>query len=827
MAIERQNPIPEQPQTVEEREIMEQIDIGTPEGQEGFVMMEDGSAVLADDLEEPIESSFDDNLADMIDESELNQIANDLIAGVEKDKSSRQDWEKTYTDGLKYLGMKFDEDRSEPFEGASGVIHPLLGEAVTTFQAQAYKELLPAGGPVKTQVIGNYDSNVELQAQRVKEFMNYQIVHNMEEYDQELDQLLFYLPLAGSAFKKIYYDSALGRAVSKFVAPEDLIVPYYTTDLESCPRITNVVKMSENEVKKLQATGFYRRVQIDTGNEEQYGQVQEEIEKLSGMEPSYDDGEVAVLYEIHANLDIPGFEDVGSDGEPTGIKLPYIVTIDAGSNEVLSIRRNYNEDDPMKNKVEYFVHFKFLPGLGFYGFGLTHMIGGLSKASTSIMRQLIDAGTLANLPAGFKTRGIRIRDEDTPLQPGEFRDVDAPGGSLRESIQPLPFKEPSGTLLNLLGILVDSGKTFASIAEINTGQGNPQAPVGTTMALLERSTKVLSAIHKRLHNAQRKEFKILSKVFQEYLPNQYPYMTPQGNQEVGVSDFNDRVDIIPVSNPDIFSTSQRIAMAQEMMSLVGSNPEIHGPDGIYEAYRRMYSAIGIDNPDNLLKPPPSREPKPIEAGMENNSLLLGQQAQAFPEQNHDAHIAVHMSLLKTPPVQSNAAIQAMIHSHIMQHLQMKADGLALEQMPPELRQQYEQMSAQIQQMPVGEKEQMQLQMQQLVSQFSAPILAELVNEFAQKVVPKDEDPLVTIRKQELALKGQELAQENQQFIADQQRRRDEAQREDQIDAQRILVQKDIADEKADITRERMAMQQDKQEKDMQLKIQDLIQKYQK
>jgi siroheme synthase (precorrin-2 oxidase/ferrochelatase) len=827
MAIERQNPIPEQPQTVEEREIMEQIDIGTPEGQEGFVMMEDGSAVLADDLEEPIESSFDDNLADMIDESELNQIANDLIAGVEKDKSSRQDWEKTYTDGLKYLGMKFDEDRSEPFEGASGVIHPLLGEAVTTFQAQAYKELLPAGGPVKTQVIGNYDSNVELQAQRVKEFMNYQIVHNMEEYDQELDQLLFYLPLAGSAFKKIYYDSALGRAVSKFVAPEDLIVPYYTTDLESCPRITNVVKMSENEVKKLQATGFYRRVQIDTGNEEQYGQVQEEIEKLSGMEPSYDDGEVAVLYEIHANLDIPGFEDVGSDGEPTGIKLPYIVTIDAGSNEVLSIRRNYNEDDPMKNKVEYFVHFKFLPGLGFYGFGLTHMIGGLSKASTSIMRQLIDAGTLANLPAGFKTRGIRIRDEDTPLQPGEFRDVDAPGGSLRESIQPLPFKEPSGTLLNLLGILVDSGKTFASIAEINTGQGNPQAPVGTTMALLERSTKVLSAIHKRLHNAQRKEFKILSKVFQEYLPNQYPYMTPQGNQEVGVSDFNDRVDIIPVSNPDIFSTSQRIAMAQEMMSLVGSNPEIHGPDGIYEAYRRMYSAIGIDNPDNLLKPPPSREPKPIEAGMENNSLLLGQQAQAFPEQNHDAHIAVHMSLLKTPPVQSNAAIQAMIHSHIMQHLQMKADGLALEQMPPELRQQYEQMSAQMQQMPVGEKEQMQLQMQQLVSQFSAPILAELVNEFAQKVVPKDEDPLVTIRKQELALKGQELAQENQQFIADQQRRRDEAQREDQIDAQRILVQKDIADEKADITRERMAMQQDKQEKDMQLKIQDLIQKYQK
>ena len=410
----------------------------------------------------------------------------------------------------------------------------------------------PTGGPVKTQVIGDYNSAIEEQAQRVKEFMNYQIVHEMEEYDQELDQLLFYLPLAGSAFKKVYYDEALGRAVSKFVAPEDLIVPYYTTDLETCSRITNVIKMSENEVKKLQALGFYRNIKIQTGDDNnQYGEVDQEIEKLSGMQGHDDD--VAVLYEVHCNLDIPGYEDVSADGIATGVKLPYIVTIDSNSDEILSIRRNYREQDPLRKKIEYFVHFKFLPGLGFYGFGLTHMIGGLSKASTSIMRQLIDAGTLANLPAGFKTRGIRIRDEDTPIQPGEFRDVDAPGGSLRESIQPLPFKEPSGTLLNLLGILVDSGKTFASIAEINTGQGNPQAPVGTTMALLERSTKVLSAIHKRLHNAQRKEFKILATVFQEYLPAEYPYMTANGNVQIKAQDFDNRVDIIPVSNPDIFS----------------------------------------------------------------------------------------------------------------------------------------------------------------------------------------------------------------------------------------------------------------------------------
>tara|TARA_R100001163_G_scaffold15742_2_gene14219 strand:- start:2806 stop:5262 length:2457 start_codon:yes stop_codon:yes gene_type:complete len=818
MAIERQDGTPIVASTPEEQEFLENVELVQSPDEEGFVMMEDGSAVLEDDMVAPVDTGFESNLAEAIDESELNKIASDLVAGIEADKSSRADWEKTYKDGLKYLGMKFDDERSEPFEGASGVIHPLLGEAVTSFQAQAYKELLPSGGPVKTQVVGNYDSNVELQAQRVKEFMNYQIVHKMEEYDQELDQLLFYLPLAGSAFKKIYYDDNLGRAVSKFVAPEDLIVPYYTTDLESCGRITNIVKLSENEVKKLQNIGFYRNIEVDLGEGQE--PKNEELEKLTGMQSSYDDSEVAVLYEVHTNLDIPGFEDMGQEG-PTGVKLPYIVTIDSNSNKVLSIRRNFKEDDPLKNKTEYFVHFKFLPGLGFYGFGLTHMIGGLSKASTSIMRQLIDAGTLANLPAGFKTRGIRIRDEDTPLQPGEFRDVDAPGGSLRESIQPLPFKEPSGTLLNLLGILVDSGKTFASIAEINTGQGNTQAPVGTTMALLERSTKVLSAIHKRLHNAQRKEFKILSSVFKEYLPNEYPYMTTEGNQEVGAQDFNDRVDIIPVSNPDIFSTAQRIAMAQEMMQLVNSNPQIHGPDGVYESYRRMYAAIGVDNPDQLLVPPPSTDPQPIEAGMENNMLLMGQPAQAFPEQNHDAHISVHMSLLNTPPVQSNAAIQAMIHSHIMQHLQMKADNLGMEQMPPELRQQYDQLEAQLQQIPEQQQAQVQTQMQQLVAQFSAPILAELMVEFTEQIsAPTDEDPLVTIRKQELALKGQELQQEQQQFIADQQRRSEEARREDSIDVQRIQTQEKIADEKADITRDRMEMQK-------QLKIQDLIQKYQK
>jgi len=777
-------------------------------GTEGFQIQEDGSAILESTMVEEIDTDFDSNLAEVLDPQDLRNIANELIAGIEKDKASREDWEKTYKDGLEYLGMRFDEERSEPFAGASGVIHPLLGEAVTTFQAQAYKELLPAGGPVKTQVIGAYDSLAEEQAQRVKEFMNYQITHVMEEFDEELDQMLFYLPLAGSAFKKVYYDEGLGRAVSKFVAPEDLIVPYYTTDLETCNRITNVIKISENEVRKLQSVGFYKKIDISSGDSaDEYSGVKEEIDKLSGMEPSYDDGEVSLLYEVHCNLELDGFEDLDDEGQPTGVKLPYIVTIDANSNDILSVRRNYKEDDPLKNKIEYFVHFKFLPGLGFYGFGLTHMIGGLSKASTSIMRQLIDAGTLANLPAGFKTRGIRIRDEDTPIQPGEFRDVDAPGGSLRDSIQPLPFKEPSGTLLQLLNILVNSGQKFASIAEINTGQGNPNAPVGTTLALLERSTKVLSAIHKRLHNSQKKEFKILSNVFQEYLPQEYPYAVANNETTIKLSDFDERVDIFPISNPDIFSQSQRIAMAQEMMQLVQSNPQVHGPNGTYEAYKRMYAAIGVDNVEQILTPPPPTDPLPLEAGFENNQLLLGQQAQAFPQQNHDAHIAIHMSLLNTPPVQMNAQVQALIHSHIMQHLQMKADILGEQQMPPEVMQQFQQLQQQAQQASPQEAQNLSLQAGDLLAQFSSPILAELLVEYNQKVsAPQDEDPLVAIRKQELALKGQELSIEQQQFLAAEQRKAQEAQQRINVDRERIEAQEDIADLRDDTARARLEQQ---------------------
>jgi hypothetical protein len=810
MAIEKQDNTPEPIDSLQGTEDMTvAVEAIEEANEEDFELQEDGSAILGGMDDMPIDDGFGSNLAEFLDDNQLNTISIELIAGIEKDKSSREDWEKTYTDGLKYLGMKFDQERSEPFAGASGVIHPLLGEAVTNFQAQAYKELLPSGGPVKTQVVGKYDSVVEEQAQRVADFMNYQIVHVMEEFDEELDQMLFYLPLAGSAFKKIYYDENLGRAVSKFIAPEDLIVPYFSTDLETCPRITNVVKMPENELKKLQAIGFYKKVDVSNSYSPENSQIQEEIDELSGLEPSYDLGEVSVLYEVHCNLDIDGFEDMDEMGQMTGVKLPYIVTIDANTNNILSIYRNYAEDDPMRKKIEYFVHFKFLPGLGFYGFGLTHMIGGLSKASTSILRQLIDAGTLANLPAGFKTRGIRIRDEDTPLQPGEFRDVDAPGGILGQAIQPLPFKEPSQTLLSLLNLLVNAGQRFASIAEINVGQGNPNAPVGTTLALLERSTKVLSAIHKRLHNSQKKEFRILANVFQEYLPQEYPYNVANANNSIKLTDFDERVDIFPISNPDIFSQSQRIAMAQEMMQLVQSNPEVHGAAGIYESYKRMYAAIGVDNVEQILMPPPSTEPQPQEAGFENNALLLGNPAKAFPEQNHDAHVATHMSLLNTPPVQMNAQVQALIHAHIMEHLQMKADILAQQQMPPEAMQQFQQLQQQAQQVSPAEQQAIMREANNLLAQFSAPIMSQLIAEYTSKIAsPDDEDPLVAIRKQELALKGQELAMEQQQFVAQENRKAQDAATRAQIDRERINTSEEIAEMRDETARARLDQQRE-------------------
>ena len=767
---------------------------------ESFEELEDGTIAFGN-MPEPVDDTeFSANLADLMDDSDLNSLKNDLMGNIDADKDSRSDWEKTYKDGLEYLGMKYEE-RSQPFEGASGVMHPLLAESVTQFQAQAYNELLPSQGPVKTQVLGMTTPDSEAQASRVQEFMNYQLMQIMKEYDPETDQMLFYLPLSGSAFRKVYYDQNLGRAVSKFIPSEDLIVPYAATDLHSATRITHVINMSINDIKKLQQIGFYSDVDVDSGNmlASDTDGIQEEIDDLQGVSPSYNDDDTCKVYEIHTELDIPGYEDLNAEGEETGIKLPYIVTI--ANNKVLSVRRNYREEDPLKQRINYFVHYKFLPGLGFYGFGLTHMIGGLSKASTSILRQLIDAGTLSNLPAGFKARGIRIRNDDQPLQPGEFRDMDAPGGSLRDAFVPLPFKEPSQTLLSLLGILVDSGRRFASIADTQVGDGNQNAPVGTTIALLERGTRVMSAIHKRLHASQRIEFEILAKVFSESLPPSYPYSTANGNQMIKAMDFDNRVDVLPVSDPNTFSMSQRVMMAQELLRTVQSNPEIHGPTGIYEAYRRMYSSMGVQNIEQLLPPPP--QPQPMDPANENASLIAGMPAQAFAGQDHDAHINSHMSLYGTITAQSNPVVLSMIQAHIYQHISFRAAEIVDEQnaQNPE----FQSMVQQIQQLPPEIGMGYQQKLQENVAKDIAAVVSGLTEQINAMFMPPppQPDPLVELRGKELDIKADDVQRKREEFAQKQQFDAMRAMENNDLAEQRLGIQKDIAIMKDDIAKERI------------------------
>jgi len=779
------------------------------------ILVTEEDILIDDEIDAPVEMEtgvpFDANLAEFLMDSDLMRLAKDVLSSIEADKESRSEWEKTYVDGLKYLGMKFDESRSSPFQGSTGVIHPILAEAVTQFQAQAYKEMLPAKGPVKTEIIGARTPEVEAQASRVEEFMNFYILNVMQEFDPELDMMLFYLPLAGSAFKKVYYDTAMNKAMSKFIQPQDLVVPYEATDIFTAERVTHVLQMSKNEIRKQQLSGFYRDVELTGGSYNlTRDEIEEQIDEIEGMEPSYNNDRDHTVYEVHTVLDLPGYEDMDAQGRPTGLKLPYIITIDEPSQRVLSIRRNYLENDALKQKVNYFVQYKFLPGLGFYGLGLSHMIGGLAKASTSILRQLIDAGTLANLPAGFKARGMRIRDEDDPLQPGEFRDIDTTGGSLKENLIPLPIKEPSNVLMQLLGLLVDSGKRFASIADMNVGDMNQAMPVGTTVALLERGTKVMSAIHKRLHYSQRVEFQLLAKVFADYLPPSYPYLTGSGPQEVKLQDFDGRVDIIPVSDPNIFSQSQRITMAQELLQLVQSNPQIHGPQGIYEAYRRMYSALGVDNVEGLLQPPaPPPVPQPVDAGTENSGFMMGAPAQAFPQQNHQAHIDAHRSLFLTDIVKTTPALQGGIISHMMQHLQFMASQMAQEQLPQELRDQMEQLNEAVAsgQVPQEQIQPMQQQMNDMTEQYSAPILAQLTQELLMSIGQgSDEDPLVEIRKRELELRDKEMDMDQAQFEAKEDARRNEKLLETEIARQRIDAQRDINDEKMDLAIQRLQQQ---------------------
>jgi len=721
---------------------------------------DDGGATVSFDPNLGSQEQSEDhytNLADILNEDILMELGSKLVDDYTDFKSSRADWEQTYTKGLDLLGFRYTE-RTQPFRGASGATHPVLAEAVTQFQAQAYKELLPADGPVRTQILGVVTKEKEDQAGRVKDFMNYQIMDQMKEYESEFDQMLFYLPLAGSTFKKVYYDDLLGRAVSKFVPADDLVVPYSATSLDDAESIVHIIKMSENELRKQQVGGFYR--DIDLGAPQmKTDDVTKKEQELEGVRQQKQD-DIYTLLECHVNLDLEGFEDVGEDGEPTGIKLPYVVTIEEGSREVLAIRRNFRAGDSLKRKIQYFVHFRFLPGLGFYGFGLIHMIGGLSRTATTALRQLLDAGTLSNLPAGFKTRGIRVRDDAQPLQPGEFRDVDAPGGNLRDSFMPLPFKEPSPTLLQLLGIVVAAGQRFASIADMQVGDANQQAPVGTTVALLERGSRVMSAIHKRIYAALKQEFVLLSEVFKTYLPPVYPYDVVGGTREIKSADFDARIDILPVADPNIFSQTQRITIAQTELQLASSNPKMHN---LYQAYRNMYSALGVKNIDLILPPP--QQPQPMDPALEHITALGGGSFQAFPGQNHRAHIEAHLNFMSLNMVKNNPIVMASIQKNILEHISL----MSQEQVQMEFVQELQEMQILQQQMQqMGPNPQIQQRMQQIIMAIEArksQLIAEMSKDFAEeenKITSQmDTDPVLKLKAREVDLRAMENERKKQ------------------------------------------------------------------
>jgi len=728
-----------------------QEELQKPEGVE-TTELEDGSVEINFDPNAVSPEGGQDhysNLAEFLPDDVLGELGSDLNQKYMDYSMSRKDWEKTYTQGLDLLGFKYD-NRTEPFQGASGATHPVLAEAVTQFQALAYKELLPADGPVRTQILGLQTPEKVQQASRVKDFMNYQIMDQMKEYEPEFDSMLFHLPLAGSTFKKVYFDEVEGRAVSKFVPADDLIVPYTATSLDDAEAIIHKVKISENELRKQQVAGFYKDIDLASPQDKE-SDVEKKERELEGVTKSRNE-DLYTLLECHVNLDLEGFEDVNPQtGEPSGIKLPYIVTLEEGSREILSIRRNYEVGDPKKNKVQYFVHFKFLPGLGFYGFGLIHMIGGLSRTATAALRQLLDAGTLSNLPAGFKMRGIRIRDDAQSIQPGEFRDVDAPGGNLRDSFMMLPFKEPSQTLLALMGVVVQAGQRFASIADMQVGDGNQQAAVGTTVALLERGSRTMSAIHKRIYSALKNEFKLMARVFKLYLPQEYPYDVVGGQRMIKQSDFDDRVDILPVADPNIFSQTQRISLAQTELQLAQSNPQMHN---MYQTYRNMYEALGVKNIDSILIKP--TQPTPKDPALEHIDALGGRQFQAFPGQDHRAHITSHLNFMATNIARNNPMVMASLEKNIFEHISL----MAQEQIELEFRDelvQLQQMQMLAQQNPQLQQQMMMLQ--QKIEGRKAVLIAEMMEEFMneeKKITSQfDNDPIAKLRSRELDLRAME------------------------------------------------------------------------
>ena len=773
-----------------------ELEAQEPEEAPNVEMFEDGGAVVnfGEPQQPQMQQGHMANLAEELEDDILNDISDEVIKNFEDCRASRSDWEQTYVNGLDLLGFKY-EDRTEPFQGSSGATHPVLAEAVTQFQALAYKELMPAGGPVRTQIIGLETPDKVKQSQRVKEFMNYQLMIEMKEYEPEFDQMLFNLPLSGSTFKKVYYDAVLGRCVSKFVPAEDLYVPYTSTSLDDTDCIIHKVKMTKNDLIQNQLAGLYRDIDLDGNENYENDQITEKKDELSGVDPKNDD--VYTILEAHMHLEIEGLEDIDpKTGESTGIKFPYIVTLDEGSGKILSITKNWDEQDQLKRRKDYFVHFKFLPGLGFYGFGLIHMIGGLSRTATAALRQLLDAGTLSNLPAGFKMRGIRVRDEAQPLQPGEFRDVDAPGGRLDDAFKILPFKGPDNTLLQLMGVVVSAGQRFASIADLQVGDGNQSAAVGTTVALLERGSRVMSAIHKRIYAAMKNEFALLEKVFVTFLPPFYPYDVVGGQNQIYKTDFDQKVDIIPVADPNIFSQTQRIAIAQSELQIAMSNPQLHN---VYHAYRHLYEALGVKDVDLVLPPPPV--PQAMDPSTENVLALNGKKIQAFPKQDHQAHMKAHLLFMGTTVCRNNPQALGILQQNCMEHINlMSQEQVEMEFVEDiakvnQMQQAMQPIVQQMQQNPQMQPPQQLQQLQQMEAQLKIQMEARkavLISEFMEDYSKAEKetlnqvenDPLLKLKDRELDIKARE-----------EQGRREENEEKLNLERAKMLQAKNTAEDK--------------------------------
>tara|TARA_R110001606_G_scaffold187093_2_gene334673 strand:+ start:1812 stop:4283 length:2472 start_codon:yes stop_codon:yes gene_type:complete len=776
MAIERTTPA-----TPIEGELEAGIEIDIMPDSE---MTEDGGMIIDFDpqaFEE--DGDFFANLADQMSDDSLKLLASELVSQYQGDRDSRSEWEETYIKGLDQLGLKI-EDRTLPWPGACGVFHPMLTEAVVRFQSQAITEIFPANGPVKTKILGTNNKEKEKQSQRVQDYMNYLLTDRMTEYRTETEKLLFSLPLAGSAFRKVYYDPNMGRPCAIFVPAEDFIVSYGANDLVMAERATHIMKKTSNDVRKLQVSGFYRDIDLPDPSPDP-DDIRKKYDELTGDSATYDFDNRYTLLEMMVNLDLEGFEDADESGEPTGIALPYVVTIDISSTEILSIRRNWYEDDENRMMRQHFAHYQYLPGIGFYGFGLVHLIGGLAKSATSLLRQLVDAGTLSNLPGGLKSRGLRIKGDDTPIMPGEFRDVDIPGGAIRDNITFLPYKEPSATLYQLLGNIVEEGRRFTSASDMNVADMNSEAPVGTTLAILERAMKVMSAIQSRLHASMKQEFNILVNVIKDFTAPEYPYDV-EPDAQIKTEDFDNRVDVLPVSDPNAATMSQRIMQYQAALQLAQQSPQIYN---LPELHRQMLDTLGIRDADKII--PLDDNIKPSDPVSENMNMINGEPVKAFEYQDHEAHIRVHMSAIQDPELAQMGAnnpqgmqlLQAALESHVREHLAFQyRDEIEME-LGTELP-------------PLGEPlpEDIEKRLSSLVADAAERLLQKHQKEIQQQQAQEQlQDPLVQAKTRELDIKEAEVQRKSQADMMDAQVDMQKSQSRDAIEMERIRSQEKVAE----------------------------------